>query len=114
MVIERVTMPTVIHSNVKNGQGDISFINLVDKNIMTNCRLMTEMSIPVNGYIGEHTHINETEYYIIQEGSALVLDNGQERAAKSGDVIITGHNESHSIQNKGDIPLKIIAIIITH
>jgi len=114
MVIEQVTMPAEIRSNLKNGQGDISFVNLVDKDIMTNCRLMSKMSIPVNGCIGEHKHMNETEYYIIQMGLAMVLDNGQERSVKAGDVIITGHNESHSIHNKGNVPLEIIAIIITH
>lgn len=114
MVIERTSMPTEIRSNLKDGQGEISFVNYLDKDKMVNCRLLSEMSIPINGSIGEHTHTNETEYYIIHEGTAVVLDNGNKQFAKAGDVIVTGHNESHSIINNGNIPLKITAIIVTH
>lgn len=113
MVIKKAIMSTEVRSNLKGGEKEISFINHIREK-MINCRLLAEMTIPIGGSIGEHTHINETEYYIIQNGEAIVLDNGNMHTAKTGDVIVTSHNESHSILNNGDSPLKITAIIVTH
>lgn len=113
MIIKKDMMSTEVRSNLKGGKKEISFVNHI-KDKMVNCRLLAEMTIPIGGSIGEHTHINETEYYIVHDGEAIVIDNGDKHTAKTGDVIITGHNESHSILNNGDSPLKITAIIVTH
>ena len=74
---------------------------------------MGEIEIPVNGSIGEHQHNEETEYYIILDGSGIVNDNAIDSKVSKGDVVITGNGASHSIKNTGDIPFKMIAVIIT-
>lgn len=114
MIITGRQMTEQIRSNLKGGNGDIHFTNFVNPESMKNCRLLSKMSIPVGASIGEHTHINETEYYIILDGCAKVIDNGLEQIANTGEVIVTGPNCSHSIFNIGDSQLIVIAIIITH
>ena len=69
MVYKKENMTTSVRSNLKGGEGDISFINFADCTDFKNCRLLSQMTIPVGGSIGEHTHINESEYYIITEGN---------------------------------------------
>ena len=76
--------------------------------------MLSQMTIPVGGSIGEHTHINESEYYIITEGTGMAVDNGVEKAVEKGDLVVTAHGESHKLVNTGDIPMKVIAIIITY
>lgn len=47
MVVKRKTMSTEIRQNLKGGVGDISFVYMADKSQMKNCRLMSEMTVPV-------------------------------------------------------------------
>jgi len=63
MVIKNSEMKTQIRHELKGGNGDIHFLNYADCSEFKNCRLLSEMTIPVNASIGEHTHIAETEYY---------------------------------------------------
>ena len=63
--------------------------------------------------IGQHKHIKETEYYIITEGSGVVLEDDGKKDVIKGDVVVTGNGQSHSIENTGDTVLKFIAVIIT-
>ncbi len=114
MVLKNENMSRTVRSGLKGGKGDISFVNFADCTEFKNCRLLSEMTIPVGASIGEHTHINESEYYIIKEGLGLAVDNGVERTVKSGDLIVTNHGESHKLVNIGEEPLKVIAIIITY
>lgn len=76
MVLKKENMSTVVRSRLKGGKGDISFLNFADCTDFRNCRLLSEMTLPVGASIGEHTHENESEYYIISEETGLVVDNG--------------------------------------
>lgn len=114
MVIKNKEMETQIRHNLKDGQGEIHFLNYANCSELKNCRLLSEMTIPVNASIGRHTHIGETEYYIIHDGKGIVVDNGVETVVEKGDLVITNDNETHEIRNAGAIPLKITAIIITY
>lgn len=114
MVLKKENMSTVVRSRLKGGRGDISFLNFADCTNFRNCRLLSEMTLPVGASIGEHTHENESEYYIISEGTGLAVDNGVEKTVEKGDVVVTNHGESHKLVNTGDVPLKAIAIIVTY
>lgn len=114
MVLKKENMLTTVRSSLKGGNGDITFLNFADCTKFKNCRLLSEMTLPVGASIGEHTHLNESEYYIISEGAGLAVDNGVERKVEKGDLVITNHGESHRLINTGDIPLKAIAIIVTY
>ncbi|WP_152513021.1 cupin domain-containing protein [Treponema pedis] len=83
---------------MKSGEGDILFSNYVSKADIPNCRLLSEMTIPCNGSIGEHQHIDETEIYIIKSGIATINDNSVKKVVGAGDVIITYNGEFHSIK----------------
>ena len=114
MVIKNSEMKTQVRHELKGGNGDIHFLNYADCSEFKNCRLLSEMTIPVNASIGEHTHIAETEYYIVLSGKGLVVDNGSEKVVEDGDLIVTNGGETHEIKNIGSVPLKIIAIIVTY
>ena len=100
MIIKKTQTEKQIRNNLKDGNGDILFMHYVDKETIPHCRLLSEMTIPRNGSIGKHAHVNETEIYIIKCGTGITMNNG--------------HNEFHSIKNTGYTPLIMTAIIITH
>ena len=51
MVYKKENMTTSVRSNLKGGEGDISFINFADCTDFKNCRLLSQMTIPVGGSI---------------------------------------------------------------
>ena len=114
MVIRREEMQKDQRNNMRGGEGTIDLLHFDKKENMRNCRLLSQITIPAGGSIGEHRHDNETEYFIILDGEGMVNDNGHQTAIHSGDVLKTGEGASHSIRNTGDTPLSMLAIIITN
>ncbi len=99
--------------NMRGGKGTIIVTHHANKEDMKHCRLFCEMAIPPGGSVGDHDHVDETEYYFIKEGFGIVVDDGVEKKIGCGDMIVTGGGASHSIRNMGTIPLLITAVIIT-
>lgn len=90
MVVKSNNMEKQVRSELKGGKGDIHFLNCVSKDTIPNCRLLSYMTIPPEGSIGEHEHVEETECYVIKSGKGVVIDNGKKIDISAGDVVITG------------------------
>lgn len=112
MIIKKKQMKKDIRSQMRGGNGDIEITHLVNKEDLKHSRLLGYITIPVNGSIGDHEHLDETEYYIVLKGIGIVVDDNIEKEVESGDVVVTGGGATHSIRNTGNIPLEMIAIII--
>lgn len=113
VVIFNKDMKTDMRENMRGGNGTVTITHHAEKKSMKHCRLFCEISIPANGSIGEHDHVNEIEYYLIKEGAGIIIDDGIEKDVGAGDMIMTGGGASHSIQNTGISPLVFTAVIIT-
>lgn len=112
MVVKLNDMEKQVRSELKGGNGDIHFLNCVNKDVIPNCRLLAYMTVPPECSIGEHEHIKETECYVIRSGKGAAIDNGQRVDISAGDVVITGNKDVHSIINTGDKDLEILAFIV--
>lgn len=97
MVVKPNNMEKQVRSELKGGKGDIHFLNCVSKDTIPNCRLLSYMTIPPEGSIGEHEHVEETECYVIKSGKGVVIDNGKKIDISAGDVVITGNGDIHSV-----------------
>lgn len=84
----------------------------VSKDTIPNCRLLSYMTIPPEGSIGEHEHVEETECYVIKSGKGVVIDNGKKIDISAGDVVITGNGDVHSVINTENEDLEILAFIV--
>lgn len=114
MVVRKNDMRLESKTNMRGGEGTVTIRNMVEPEKIKNGRLMAEIILPPGAGIGEHTHTGETEYYIITEGSGVVCDEGTDVVVSTGDVVVTGDKESHSIRNNGKSSLKMYAVIITY
>ena len=114
MIAHRNGMKVELKEKMRGGEGTTTIVNFVDPAGMKNSRLLSEVTLPVGASIGEHRHDNETEYYIILEGTGTVLDGGKPVPVVPGDVVVTGNGDSHSIANTGKAPLKFHAFIVTY
>lgn len=113
MICRRKDMPTQVRPEMKGGSGEVTVTHFVDTKNLKNIRLLGELSLPKGTSIGQHPHENETEYFVILEGTAIATDNGREEIVNKGEVIITGHGATHSIRNEEETTLKVLAFIIT-
>ena len=113
MIIERSMLETEIRPRMREGKGECSVTPLGGSQLQKHLRVLSEIMLPPGASIGPHPHAAETEYYIILEGRALVDDNGTPVNVKPGDIVITNGGATHSIENMGDFPLKMIAVIVT-
>ncbi len=114
MIIHRNEMKIELREKMMGGEGTVALVHFVNGASMKNARLFLEATLPPGASIGAHRHDSETEYYIILEGTGIVMDNGIKKSVKAGDVVVTGNGASHSIKNVGTAPLKLHAVIITH
>jgi len=112
MIQKKADMRTELRERMRDGEGTVTITHLVEQENLRNCRLMATIELPVGAGIGEHTHTDETEYYIIHTGEGLVGEKDGEKKVYAGDVVITRDGEAHSIRNTGSIPLVITAVII--
>jgi len=114
MLINRNKMKTEVKEKMRGGEGKAELVHLVDCENEKNIRLLAELTLMPGCSIGNHSHENETEYFVILSGEGMVNDNGIEKPVKKGDVVLTGNGASHSICNNGTAPLVLHAIIVTY
>jgi mannose-6-phosphate isomerase-like protein (cupin superfamily) len=102
-----------VQEKVRDGQGKVEFLHLFTKEELgSKTRLCAKTTLPPGSSIGLHPHHEEEEVYYILRGKARVNDNGTVRDLGPGDAVLTGGGSSHSIENIGDEPLEVLAIII--
>ena len=59
-----------------------------------------------------HKHEGNGEVYYFLSGEGEYNDNGAIRTVKPGDVTWTPDGSSHGVENKGDVDLTFMALII--
>ena len=114
MIIHRNKMKAEDKERLREGEGIVHFIYLLDGSTQKNARLFAEITLNPGCSIGSHKHDSETEYYFIISGGGIVNDDGKEVEVKQGDSIITGNGASHGIKNTGSVPLVFHAVIVTY
>ena len=75
-------------------------------------RLLAMVTLPPGTSIGYHQHVGETETYFVVEGNGVFNLNGVENPIGPGDVGLMEVGDSHSIENTGDVDLKMVALIL--
>ena len=113
MIKKAESLQPVIYQNRFGGNGEISMKPLLTpEEFRGKGRLLSHSVIFPGSSIGLHTHKGDFETYYILKGVGLVNDNGVMTPVGPGDVVYTGSNESHSIENVGAENLELIAMIL--
>jgi mannose-6-phosphate isomerase-like protein (cupin superfamily) len=114
MVFHRNELAVEQREKARGGEGIASFTHFVEGKgkVQKYTNLLAEITLPPGASIGKHAHTEETEFFIILEGTGVVDDNGKEVPIKKGDVMVTGGGAFHSIANNGSVPLVFHAAIV--
>ena len=108
-------MLSEIKQKMRGGNGSVELVHIFRQNeIKGKARLFAKITINPGSGIGLHEHVAEEEIYYILNGKGFVNDNGIEREVSAGDAVLTGDGASHSIENRGNVPLELLAVILVY
>ncbi|AFA48971.1 cupin domain-containing protein [Acetobacterium woodii] len=113
MIIKKNPEQLEIKHNMRGGAGDIELTHIAESGVLgEHCRLFSQIRVKPGDSIGEHQHLGEQEIFYFIQGNGIVIDNGKKAEIRTGDVMITPDNASHSVINTGDEDLVFIALIL--
>ncbi len=106
-------MKSEIRSALRGGNGDVKLVHLFSaEELSSKAKMCAKITLDPGCSIGEHSHSEDGELYIIISGKGTVNDNGVEREVLAGDAVWTTGGEYHSIANNSDKPMEMYAIVI--
>lgn len=115
MVKKIEQMRTEIREKMRGGNGSVEMLHILEKDeIKVKARLFAKVTLNPGCSIGVHDHVDEEEVYYILKGTGKVNDNGAEKMVQAGDVILTGNGAFHSLENSGNEPLELMAVILLY
>ena len=99
--------------NMRGGDGVVELTNFVTPEDLNNKgRLFGKIKLNPGCGIGYHVHEADAEIFCIISGTAEYSDNGEIKTVSEGDVMICPTGTGHSICNKTDSPVELIAVIV--
>lgn len=115
MIKRAEQMEVEIKHQMRGGKGEVELLHIMQQaDLGGKCRLMARVTMAPGCSIGEHVHQNEEEIFYIISGKALINDNGTPVEVGPGDAVLTGGGSKHAVENIGDIPLTMMAVILLY
>jgi len=115
MIKNAKEMLSEIKHQMRGGKGNVEVTQVFMQNeIKGKARLIARITLSPGSSIGMHQHVAEEELYYILSGKGIVNDNGEVREVSAGDAVMTGNGASHSIENREDVPLLLLAVILVY
>ncbi len=104
-----------IKEQMRGGKGSVEILHIFQQEeLKGKARLCAKITIGPGSSIGLHQHDNEEEIFYVVQGNGTINDNGTLSEVKAGDAIITGNGGSHAVENTGESPLEMIAVILLY
>ena len=102
-----------VKEKLKDGIGFVDFKQIASSDELFNkVKMFSTLTIKPGNSIGYHTHVGEEEVMLINKGSGLYKDDGEESIVNPGDVTICFENHYHGITNNTSEDLELIAMVL--
>jgi mannose-6-phosphate isomerase-like protein (cupin superfamily) len=92
-----------------DGHGTISSARVLDGRA-GGAEWIDLVSVPPGCSIGEHTHADDEETYVIVSGTGAMTVDGTDLSVGQGDVVVNRAGGTHSLRNTGDAPLQLVVL----
>ncbi len=113
MIKRKDSFTTELREKMRGGSGVAKLTNFVtNAELNDKGRMFGKIVLDPGCSIGFHVHENDSELFYILRGKARYSDNGTEVTVTAGDVTITPKGTGHGIENIGDEPVELIALIV--
>ena len=102
------------NEHMRGGDGTVKATSMISgpSELNGKGRLFSKLSLEPGCSIGFHVHEKDAELYYILKGTGEYSDNGELCQVAAGDVTICPVGTGHSIANKGDEVLELVALIV--
>ncbi len=115
MIARNGELQMEIRESMRGGKGSVKIEHWFKPEAFgAQVRLCSRMTIEPGCSIGSHAHNGEDEIYLVLAGNGQIQENGEWVPIGAGDAILTGKGGTHGVENTGDKPLIIAAVIITY
>lgn len=112
MVTKADQVPAAVKEALFGGNGEVHYKHLGSvEQLGGTGRLFSIMTLNPGCSIGDHTHVNEFEFYYILSGTALYNNNGTPCQITAGDVTYCPNGEAHGVVNNSDQPMIMLAFV---
>ena len=106
-------MFTQHNEHMRGGNGTVTVKHLLKPDEMLGKgRLFAELTLPPGASVGLHRHEGNVEAFYVLQGNGRYQNNDEFFEIATGDLALVDDNDSHGVENTGDIPLKLIGLIL--
>ncbi len=99
--------------HMRDGDGTVEITNFATpKELNDKGRLFARITLKPGCGIGYHVHEQDSEIFYIMKGTAEYNDNGTITTVTAGDVTVCPAGTGHSVANKTDEIVELIAVIV--
>jgi mannose-6-phosphate isomerase-like protein (cupin superfamily) len=99
--------------NMREGKGTVEIRRFIEgEEFHGKGRLFGKITLKPGVSIGLHQHVGDCETFYVLNGDGLYNDNGSLIDVSAGDILYVDNMGSHSIENKGDSDLELLALIL--
>jgi mannose-6-phosphate isomerase-like protein (cupin superfamily) len=106
-------MAKEVRERMRDGTGSVEVLHVFrTEELAGKARLLARLCLRQGSSIGYHRHEKEEEIFYILRGSGVVNDNGRTVRVGPGDAVLTGGGAGHSIENRDEEPLELMAVIL--
>ena len=102
-----------LREHMRDGDGTVKITNFMEKEeFYGKGRLFSRITLEPGCSIGWHIHETDSEIFFVERGCPVYNDGGEEKQAYPGDVLICPAGTGHSIANRTDETVDVIALIV--
>jgi len=108
-------MEREFRERMREGSGTVEITHIFKKEeLRGKVRLLARLRLPKGSSIGYHVHEGEEEVFYILSGRGVVTEGQVVSPVEPGDAVLTGGGGGHSIENREQTPLELLATILTY
>ena len=114
-MIRRANECTVeLREHMRDGDGTVKLTSFISgpSDLNEKGRLFSKITLEPGCSIGFHVHENDSELFYFIKGTGEYSDNGEICTVGAGDVTVCPAGTGHSIANRSDETLELIAVIV--
>ncbi len=113
MIKGKDLMEREFRERMREGTGKVEILHVFKKEeLRGKARLFARIRLVKGSSIGYHLHESEEEIFYILSGRGIVTEDGQSARVGPGDAVLTGGGGGHSIENREEEPLELMAVIL--
>ncbi|MCB9764503.1 MAG: cupin domain-containing protein [Alphaproteobacteria bacterium] len=105
----RFSSQTLVPTDAHDGKGEVLFRRVLTQDDGSAFDFVDMTIVPPGCSVGLHTHeAEEEEHYFIFAGRGVMVLDDKTVTVQAGDLVVNRPGGTHSLENPGPLPLKMV------